>query len=114
GANKDEIVQDLATKLNVNKDDVQKVFDENREEHMKQRQADREAKLEQAVKDGVITADQKQKLIDRQKEMQAKMEKDRAEQEQWYKDNGIDRTKLRDYGLGMGPGMGGGRGKHWN
>jgi hypothetical protein len=103
------LVQKIAEKFNLKESDVQTVFDQDRTDHeaeMKQAMADR---LTQAVTDGKITADQKQKILDKQQELRtqmeanrdsfktmteaerrAAMEKQRTDLEQWAKDNGID------------------------
>lgn len=118
------LVDKIATRFNLNKDDVQKVFDEDRAAHhvvMEQRSEDR---LTQAVKDGKITEAQKTAILDKHKELMTYMEsiKDKPDSEehtlmkakfdelkQWAADN-----NLSDYfhiaggpGHNMhGPGMG--------
>lgn len=73
------LVQKLADKFNLNKDEVQKVFDEQRVEHkviMKQKMED---KLSQLVKDGKITEEQKTKLQNKLNEMHANREAEMEE-----------------------------------
>lgn len=95
--------QELADKLGIDKDKVATAMDEIRAEKQKQQQDQIASKLDQAVKDGAITSDQKQKLIDKMAEREKQKEQDRAAMSQWYKDNGIDQTKLGSY-MGMGRG----------
>ncbi len=106
--NSSSLVDKIAQKFNLNKSDVQAVFDQNRSDHEAQHQADVKAKLDQAVKDGKLTADQETKILDKLKELQTQRDADRtamkdktpeerkaaieakkAELEQWAKDNGI-------------------------
>jgi len=52
------IVDKIATKFNLNKSDVQAVFDEDRESHEADMQARMQERLSQAVTDGKLTQDQ--------------------------------------------------------
>lgn len=103
----DTVAQKLADKLNVSKDQVSTAMDELQSEREAERQAEISANLDKAVSDGVITAEQKQKILDKMTEMEAKRKQEREEMQKWQEDNGIDWDKLRDYDIGMG---GGGRG----
>lgn len=108
------LVEKLATKFNLNKADVQKVFDENHQEREAKRAEDQSTRLQKLVDAGTITADQKTKIEAKFKELQtareadrgslkdltkeerkAKMDAQRTELEAWAKDNGIDVTKLQ-------------------
>lgn len=119
------LIDSIASKFNLNKDEVKKVFDENHaarkaehEQHMKDR-------LAQAVKDGKLTQDQADKLVAKLNEMQTNREanreamKNKTEAERkaaiaterdafkkWLSDNNIP----AEFGGPMG--MGGGRGHH--
>lgn len=114
------LVQKIASKFNLNKDDVQKVFEEDRQEHHVQMQKDFEDRMSQLVKDGKITEEQKTKILAKFKEMeasheaemdqmksmtreerQAKMKAHKDELEKWAKDNGIDLSVLFDGHKGM-------------
>jgi len=116
------LVQKIADKFGLNKDEVQAVFDQNRQEHQAQMQTRFEDQLTQDVKDGKITEAQKQLTLTKRQELQANrqtkmesmrnmtneerkvaMEKERQETENWAKENGIDLKYL------MG-GLGGHRG----
>lgn len=102
------LVDKLVAKFHLNKDDVQKVFDEDRASHQAEREQKMKARLDQAVKDSKITQDQEDKLIAKLKEMEsqrsanrdamkdkteeerkAAMDKERADFKQWLSDNKI-------------------------
>jgi len=108
------LVDKIAQKFNLNKADVQAVFDQNRSDHEAQRQANVKTKLDQAVKDGKLTADQETKILDKLKELQAQrdadkstmkdktpaerkaaMDANKAALDQWAKDNNIPTEYLR-------------------
>ncbi len=72
------LVDKLAQKFNLDKTQVQKVFDEDRASHQAEHEASYEARLAQAVKDGKITEAQKTKILAKHKELQTEMEKNRA------------------------------------
>ena len=107
-ANNNNMAGELAEKLNVPEDEVSTAMDSIRGERHAERTAEISTNLDKAVTDGVITAEQKQKILDQQ----AKLKQQREENEQWETDSGIDFDKLRDYHIGLGMGMGGrGHGK---
>lgn len=122
------IIEKIAQKFNLNKDEVQKVFDEEREERVKVMQ-ERFAKiLDEAVDKGELTEAQKNLIIAKKaeikgnieakrdenmdlsrEEMQTKMKAQKEELEKWASDNGIDMKYLMGMGgFGRG-GHGGGR-----
>lgn len=107
------LIDKLATKFNLNKDDVQAVFDEDRTEHEAEQQKDFEAKLDQAVTDGKITSAQKTLILNKMSEMKTYMDslKDKTDDErreamktkmdelkQWATDNNISMDYLRPMG----------------
>lgn len=126
-----DLADRIATKFNLNKDEVKSVFKEARKEHEAEREAERTEKLQNLVDVGKITADQKAaieaKLKDihdqreqdmdsmrslTPKERKARMEAKRTELEAWAKSQGIDSTQLR--GVFMGGGFEGrGHGPHF-
>src|SRR5690242_7699406 len=61
------LAQAIASKFNVNKDDVQKVIDQQHQDMMKQH-------LDQLVKGGKITAEQETKILAKLEEMKPKIE----------------------------------------
>lgn len=107
------LVQKIADKFGLNKDEVQKVFNEARDEHQTQMQAKFEEKLTQLVKDGKITDAQKTLILNKHKEIEqnreqnrtawqnltpderkAQMGTKRTEMENWAKENGISMEYL--------------------
>lgn len=111
------LVDKIAKKFNLNKDDVQKVFDENRAEHDAERQQRLEKKLDKAVSDGKITSAQKDQIIAKLKEMKSffdslkdkspaerrtALKDKRAELHKWAKDNNIPEGLLMPRGLHQG------------
>jgi polyhydroxyalkanoate synthesis regulator phasin len=117
------LVDEIATKFNLNKSDVQAVFDSHRTEMQTQRETQVKDKLAQLVKDGKLTQDQSDKILAKhdeiqkardaarasgttktRAEMRTEMQAKRTELETWAKDNGIDTQYLR-FVLG-GPGFG--------
>ena len=104
------LVDKIASKFNLNKDDVQAVFDAQRTEMEAQRSQEVKDRIAQAVKDGKITQDQADKITAKLKEMQANRDamKDKTEAErqqarqqnrddikQWAQDNGISLDTLK-------------------
>ena len=107
-----KMAEELAAKLNVSTDQVTNAMDQIQAEHRTERKAEVSTKLDQAVKDGAINAEQKQKILDKMAEnqvnrgeMKGQSGQHRAEMEQWYKDNGIDFEKIHNY-IGFGQGRG--------
>jgi formylmethanofuran dehydrogenase subunit E-like metal-binding protein len=121
------IASRIATKIGFKQDDVQKVLDAQHTIRTEDMTVKMTARLDQLVTDKKITADQKQKILDKQKELQAtreankttfqnltqaerkaKMDAARTELETWAKDNGIDIQYIMPFGGGRGHhGMGG-------
>ncbi|OGI29116.1 MAG: hypothetical protein A2288_01180 [Candidatus Moranbacteria bacterium RIFOXYA12_FULL_44_15] len=121
------LVEKIAEKFGLNKDEVEKVFEENRQEQQTRMKTNSEEKLSEAVSKGELTETQKQLIIAKRAELEqereknreahrnlsdeerkAEMEKQRAEMngkrealEKWAKENGIDMAHL----MGMGGGM---------
>lgn len=101
------LAQAIASKFNLNKDDVQKVIDTQHEDMMKQH-------LDKLVKDGKITQEQEDKIIAKLAEMKPKFESARAltddaarkkamdslktEMQQWEKDNNIPKGVIGPHG----------------
>lgn len=121
------LVQKIADKFHLNKDEVQAVFDEAHEERHTQMQADFEKQLSQYVSDGKITEQQKQLILEKRKAMEAdretnkdafknlsnderkaQMDQKKTELDTWASENGIDLKYVMPHG-GRGPGMGGPR-----
>lgn len=106
---RDERAQELADKLGIDKDKVSVAMNEIRSERQQARVAEVSSKLDEAVSDGVITAQQKQKILDKQAELREQAGQKRGEMQQWFDDNGIDSDKVHEY-IGFGGGMGRGQG----
>jgi hypothetical protein len=65
------LVDEIATKFHLNKNDVQQVLDQNRSEHKAQRDTARKAKLDLAVKDGELTQAQEDYIVKAQTDIKA-------------------------------------------
>lgn len=105
------IVDKLTERFDLNKDEVAGLFDEMRQEREQKMQAYMESRLNETVKDGVITAEQRQALLNKHQEMWEKQNQLRQEMRQWMEQSGIDFEKLAPYGgfghhMGFGPGHG--------
>lgn len=122
------LIQKIADKFNVDKAKVQEVFDEHKSERQAEHAAKYEERLNQAVTDGKLTAEQRNKLISKHQELKVKMdaamEKTGTERREamsdmkdeataWAESNGIE-AKWLMAGGGRGHGkhgeMDGGRG----
>ena len=68
------IISKLVERFGLNEDEVKSVFDEARQEHQVQMQAKFGEKLDEAVKNGELTEDQKQAILKKHEEMKAKRE----------------------------------------
>lgn len=117
------IVQKIADKFGLKKEDVQAVFDQVHQEHHAQMQIRMEEKLTKAVQDGKITEAQKQAILKKFAEIKNNkpdpqafqnmtdeqrkqaMEQKRSEFESWAKENGITLSTLQEV-MGHGKGFG--------
>ena len=107
------LVQKIADKFGLNRDDVQAVFTEHKSEMKVNISARQEDRLSSLVSEGKITEVQKTLIINKQKELvekraankdslkdlsreeiRSKMEAERAELTKWATDNGIDMKYL--------------------
>jgi len=120
------IVEKIAEKFNLDKNEVQAVFDEEHEERQQLMQQKQENRLDEFVDDGTITEEQKNLIIEKHEEMQANreanrdldpeerheaMEQEREEFENWAEENGIDLSLIGPFGGPKGKGMGIGMGQ---
>jgi hypothetical protein len=103
----DTIVSRIAEKFNLNEQDVEAVFDSVVQERQDEMKSKREESFSKAVSDGVITEDQKNAIIAKMDENFGERFQNREEMQQWYKDQGIDQTKIAPY-LNFGRGERGG------
>jgi hypothetical protein len=70
------IIDKLSARFNLDKDDVKVVFEEERAEREAEQQQRTQDRLDQAVKDGKLTEEQKAKIL-------AKLEELRVKREEW-------------------------------
>ena len=113
------IIERIADKFNLNKDDVRSVFEEVHNERAAGRYAGFVERLDDLVAEGKLTGEQKQALMDKHDEMQKKMEElaslnrtERAgklkeirdEYKAWAESQGIDLSIIRPFGHGFGKG----------
>jgi hypothetical protein len=115
------LVQKIASKFNLNKDDVQKVFDDDKAAREAQHDKQIDDRLQKLVDAGTITGAQKTAIESKLKELkqarqadraemknlsdterQSKMDERKNELETWAKEQGMDLTKLK--GIFGGPG----------
>lgn len=93
------LINRIAEKFNLKQDEVQKVAQDFRLEKMKtiqdQRKKNFEEKLIQAVKNGTITEAQKQAFLKKFDELQKNRESERAEMQDWAKQNGLDNLEMK-------------------
>jgi len=106
------IVDKIAAKFSLNRDEVQSVFDEQHDEKKAKHEQRQATRLQELVDNGAMTADQKTALEAKRTEMESKrdalkdqnltreeirtqMESTRIEFEAWAKDQGIDLSVIR-------------------
>ena len=108
------LVDALVKKFNLDKSEVEKVFDEQHQARQAERDQRVKDDLAQFVKDGKLTQDQADKLLAKRAELeknrptkqgqmteterqahQQQMQQKRTELNQWLKDNGIDQQYAR-------------------
>ncbi|GIW62952.1 MAG: hypothetical protein KatS3mg090_0778 [Patescibacteria group bacterium] len=68
------LVDKIAKKFGLKKEEVQQVFDEHKKEMYVQRQQKFQEYLDQQVKQGKITEEQKQKILQKQQELRQEIE----------------------------------------
>jgi hypothetical protein len=95
------MVQRMAERFNLNKDEVAKFVDEDRVNIQAERKADFEAKLSEAVTAGKITEDQKSAIIAKHEELGAKrdaLREERTEDREAFRDQmEALRTEMTDF-----------------
>lgn len=124
------LVDSIATKFNLNRTDVQQVFDEHKTQMQSQRDEFYKNKLTEAVTANKLTQEQADKIIAKRAEIKAQfevnrdnletqtlaehrafMDKLKADLKQWEKDNNIPSGYLNpDFAREMGREMGRGKG----
>ena len=89
-ASGDSLIDKIATKFSINRDEVEAVFEEEQTERQAERAADFSENLQERVDSGDITAEQKTLIEAKFAEIQATRDTERDSLEQWAEDNGID------------------------
>lgn len=126
----ESLSQALVEKFSLNEDEVKTFFEERREARQAEMAAQREEALNQLVSEGKLTEDQKNALTSKFEENRAEREANREnfkemtreerkaerdahkeEMDQWFEDNGIDKSVLDGLRGGKrgghgGPGLG--------
>lgn len=113
------LIQKIIEKFSLNKDEVNTVMNEYREEHHNQMEARFQERLSSLVADGKLTNEQKKQLEAKHEEMEANHEKLRnitgpekreamaayhEEIQTWAEANGIDIDQIMPMGGGFGKG----------
>ena len=118
------LVDKLVAKFNLNKEEVESVFNESRAEMETQREKEQSERLQELVDEGTITAAQKTAIEAKVAELKeqregnresfknlsdgerkSKMEEERSSLEAWAKEQGLDLSKLHGIFVGgRGPG----------
>lgn len=101
------IVQRIAQRFNLNEQDVQNVFDEMHNEHQTAMKEEAQTRLTEAVKNGTISQEQKNAILNKIEEMRAEkpdvaslknmtpeqrrqtMQEKRSEMESWAQEQGL-------------------------
>lgn len=97
-SNSDTLVERIASKFNLNENDVSAVFDEYRDEKHQQMEARMSEALQQKVDDGVITTNQKAAIEDKLASLEQQRESERTALQTWADENGIDMKYLMSHG----------------
>ena len=87
---KESLLDTIISKFNLNKNDVNSVIETHRQEKLKERGANYETWIDSLLKSGTITQAQKDLLVSKRKELDAKHESERQELEKWATENNID------------------------
>lgn len=107
------LIKKLATRLNVSEQEVQKVFEEERVVYIQKKRQKMQERLDELVRQGKITPQQKEAIIAKHEELRANRkalmesmqtmteqertathQKHKKEMEAWAKENGIDPEAL--------------------
>jgi large exoprotein involved in heme utilization and adhesion len=88
------LVQKIAEKFGLKPEDVQSVVNDFKTQNLNQRETMFEAQLDQLVKDGKITENQKQLIINKRKELAANRQNKMQDLRNWAKENNIDMKYL--------------------
>lgn len=91
------LIQRIIDKFKLNAGEVEKVIEEVRNEKQQEMKARREERLNEAVKAGIITEEQKKALLDKEDEWFKKQTQLMDERRRWMEQSGIDFQKLAPY-----------------
>lgn len=91
------IIERIASRFNLNKNDVQSVFDEQRKAHQEEMTKQLETRLSEAVSKGTITEEQKSLILTKHEELQKEREADlEARHDMTPEERRADAQKHRD------------------
>jgi len=96
------LMERLVQRFGLDQAQVEEEFGKSRQEGGFRRGGSMRGDLDQAVADGVISAEQKQTLEAKWEEHQAQREAHREEMQSWMAENGIDCQALSQYREAMG------------
>jgi Ni/Co efflux regulator RcnB len=99
------LIERLAQRFGLNQAEVENEFEQFRQEGGSRRGRQIKGDLDQAVADGVISAEQKQALETKRQEWQAEREAHQEEMRAWMEENGFDCQALSQYRSGVGVGQ---------
>lgn len=91
------LITRIAKKFNLKESDVEAVFEAVRDEKHEEMKAEREKRLTEAVNNGVITVAQKTAILSKMNENILERRGNREEMQNFFKEQGIDPVKLREY-----------------
>ena len=99
--NHNAMIEKLAEKFNLDQNELFEFFktqrQQNQEQKQQERQAEFEAGLDKAVADGVITSNQKQKLLEKRQENKEDRQQNRELMQQFLEELGINHDDLKPY-----------------
>jgi hypothetical protein len=113
----DSLITKLAERFDLNRNEVEQVFEENQRERQIQKQAHHQEALSQAVEDGRLTAEQKNLILEKKTEMRKETENlsrqerrenrasHRQEMRDWAEENNIDLSVVQGFGKGKDNGQ---------
>ena len=96
------LIERLAGRFGLNQTEVAEEFSQFHQDGGFRHGGSMKGDLDQAVADGVISAEQKQALEEKREERQAQREAHREEMQGWMAENGIDCQALAQYRGAMG------------
>lgn len=97
----DSLIDKVATRFNLNRDEVEQAFEEYQDERHEERMKDVAEYLQEKVDAGSITAEQKTLIETKLAEMHDEHEADREALQQWADDNDVSMRYLMGRGHGV-------------